>query len=86
MVIGPAGQIATQTGCWQSAPGASFGASFGGQAPVLRAVETRDEQLCSELKNKTLEVVGVPSYSTHWLGPNTTPTCDPWVLMICFEP
>ena len=22
------------------------------------------------------EVVGVPSYSTHWMGPNTTPTCD----------
>ena len=23
--------------------------------------------------------LGVPSYSTHWMGPNTTPTCDPWM-------
>ena len=22
--------------------------------------------------------VRVPSYSTHWMGLNTTPTCDPW--------
>ena len=23
-----------------------------------------------------LEVVGVPRTSTHWMGPNTTPSCD----------
>ena len=22
----------------------------------------------------------MPSYSTHWMGPNTTPRCDPWFL------
>ena len=22
--------------------------------------------------------LGVPRTSTHWMGPNTTPTCDPW--------
>ena len=23
--------------------------------------------------------IGVPSYSTHWMGLKTTPSCDPWI-------
>ena len=29
-----------------------------------------------------LEEVGVPSYSTHWMGLNTTPTCDSWQVCL----
>ena len=28
----------------------------------------------------SMEVVGVPRTSTHWMGLNTTPTCDCWYL------
>ena len=28
----------------------------------------------------------MPSYSTHWMGLNTTPSCDSWMFMLKHDP
>ena len=48
------------------------------RVPVAAIGKTKETYQESQDRVPNLEVRCPGATSTHWMGPNTTPSCDPW--------